>query len=986
MEQTSGEAVLGASLAPMYSQRVHFRDAMAFLCRGHRAHAKKAFKDNPIKRNLLPIRNPAFICEVKLDGERMIIHVNRGIVTMNTRNGRYYSDIYGPSLAPSIRRALAKWDVDVILDGEVVAWDNGKQEMIPFGSNRTVALARERWMKAQGTLDKRDIPIGGLHKDQPDLNIAKRAYNQKGGGDTCTAADCWLRFEVFDILYCGGPQAAELISLATDTPKEQVEPGSIIYLNSFQRKSVLYNLVTPQEKEFLIVPSLVVRPNGDAVNADEYFSPTHPTMVKGHRASIVDSIEWAIEAGEEQIAIYDHIQGRLSDKDMDLKRALATDRFQMDIVDIRALEGIILKDLNAYYLLDGRKYWAKHKPDFEEDAVFNDIDLVILGAYHGTGMGPSGKLSAFLLGCVDDEHPETFIAVVKVNGGSASWEKSDEMLESTGYKKQTKTSPWDSGQWFREQNHGKGIPDFISKRSFQCEEDKPPVFEKKKYPDLWINPEDSIVLTVKASEIVATDGFQAGITLRFPRIEKVRLKGSADEKAAKDVDTLEGLHRLYREQQKRREGSGEVEFQSGAITSAGATCRRFRTAEEGLKKKIKKSTLNQEPIWTIPVADRNESSALEGLTIAALEGVYILEGDNLDAEEAREQGWFGLAKDIKGRDDLLLFISKHGGIPKISVAQDTDFVVGGRADDSRVVMHHKGLEHAAKERGKSRSRVGLSIEGMIKIGGVLKWTYLVSIVHLWKKEIMSFKVENGEDLSTVLRTSSIISTHPQLLKPTRRHYLISNWYRHEEGNEVFGISTRDECTMIDFKRGLEEVGNQMKGEQAKRSRLKQGVTQVLPWQSNALSLFPAGQQWCIGGPLQKFWPYKRNEAPKNATVFYPDIFDVDFGNRAKTESGSVERWEAASVQTGAVASCMSLARVMGAQLSPHLHDGVTHILCELKGGSLMMKWDDFDANNFVCTKRGVRMKTRLRIMHETNCNVIFVSPEWIRSQWNRPKF
>ena len=797
MERSKGEAVLGNTIAPMLALKVYFRDAMAELCRGHRAYSKQ------MGVNLLPLRNPAIICEVKLDGERMVVHVRQGIVTMQTRRGRWYSDLYSPVLAPGIRRAIANWDVDVIFDGEVIAWDNNKQETIPFGNNRTIALARQRWMESQGLVDKRDI---NLHAGQTDLNVMKPAYADGDVVESVAGSDCWLRYEVFDILYVGGAQAAELILRAAMISTDEVNPGSIIHMNGFQRKRILHQLITPQDKEVVLVPALVVRPNGAAVLAEEYFAATSPTMENGFQASIVDSIEWGLNASVEETEVYDHMRGRLSDTELGIRRAESMDRFYSDIVDVRGLEGVVLKDLNACYLLEGRKYWCKHKPDYEENSELGDIDLIILGAYHGTGMGPSGKLNGFLCGCVDDDNPDTFIAVVKVNGGGVSREISDQLLESTGYKKQTDTHPWDTGQWFRGDYQGKSIPDFISKRSLQHSEGKPPVFEKKKYPDLWIHPDDSIVLTLKAGEIVATDGFQAGITLRFPRIERVRLKGSADDKDARHVETLEGLRRAYREQMQRREGSGEIEFQSGSVTS-GKAARRFQTAEEGLRKKpVRRNIIDRGPEWTMPSADRKESSALNGLAIVVLEGVYDLDENSLDAEEAMQQGWFDLAKGIQGRDDLLLFISKHGGTPKISVSQDTDFVVGGRADDSRVVMHQHGLENTIKERRKRRT--GLTSEHMLKVGNVLKWTYLVSMVHLWKNEIKSFKVENGQDTAHLLRSSCIKSTHPHLLEPARHHYLVSVKSHNEGDDDVFGISTTETCTMIDFKRGLQEAFNE----------------------------------------------------------------------------------------------------------------------------------------------------------------------------------
>ena len=41
-------------------------------------------------------------------------------------------------------------------------------------------------------------------------------------------------------------------------------------------------------------------------------------------------------------------------------------------------------------------------------------------------------------------------------------------------------------------------------------------------PDKWIDPKDSIIVQVKAVEIVPTDKYKTGYTLRFPRLEKFR--------------------------------------------------------------------------------------------------------------------------------------------------------------------------------------------------------------------------------------------------------------------------------------------------------------------------------------------------------------------------------------------------------------------------------------------------------------------------------
>lgn len=906
----------------------------------------------------------------------MIVHVQSGTVTMHTRRGTWYSKLYSPCLGPAIRRALSQWKgVDVILDGEVIAWDDGKQETIPFGNNRTVATARKNWMVSQGILEDRDT---NLHHGESDLNAINVGFYDSDKVDYSGGCDCWLRYEIFDVLHVSGGNAVDLISQATLLPRDKIQTGSIIHMNGFKRKRILYKLIKEQEKEVLIAPSLVIRPFGLAIKAEEYFHS--PVETSGYPPFQVDSIEWWQELVNDvkKHKLYETLRGRLNDNEIDLLRANNIDRFYADIVHNQGLEGIVLKDLNASYLLDGREfYWAKHKPDYEENAQVNDIDLLILGAYHGTGMGPAGILNAFLLGCIDDEQPDSFLAVCKVNGGGISREDLHQLLESTGYEKQTDKTPWNPGRWFREKNHGKSLPDFLSTRSFQSEGNGPPVFAKKDYPELWIRPEDSVVLTVKASEIVTSD-FQAGITLRFPRIERVRKRNTGDDKSPHHVETIEALRRAYREQMQRREGSGEIAFQSGSVENFGSHSRRFQTAEEGLKKKSKRNARTQhEPKWTMPHADRKDSAALNGLTIVALEGTYVLNDNSLDAEEAREEGWWRAAKEINKRDDLLLFISRHGGTPKISVAPETDLVVGGRPDDARVVMHHKGLTLAIKQRKRGNSsKVGLSSEAMIKIGGVIKWTYLLSIVHQWNHAMRSFKAENLEEQQRVLRTSCIKNTHPQLLAPVRHQYLNPSFYCYRtEDKDIYGISTVNDCSMIDFKRALQEADNQRRRKQARAAS----------WQQNASLLSEPSLGWIVAGPLQKFWPNQENTKASKGVVIYPDLFD-NLGERFSFDvqaNNHVESWSEVKEEKHNLLSCLPLVRIMGGKVVSDLHDEVTHVLCDLIEDTVI-EWIDFDSSKFVNEERARRIKTRLRGMHgeKGECEVVFVSPNWIRNLWS----
>lgn len=46
--------------------------------------------EGDVGANSMALKFPTFLCEVKLDGERIVAHVNRGVIKMQVR--RYYNN------------------------------------------------------------------------------------------------------------------------------------------------------------------------------------------------------------------------------------------------------------------------------------------------------------------------------------------------------------------------------------------------------------------------------------------------------------------------------------------------------------------------------------------------------------------------------------------------------------------------------------------------------------------------------------------------------------------------------------------------------------------------------------------------------------------------------------------------------------------------------------------------------------------------------
>ena len=83
--------LLGNVCTPMLSSKLTFDKAMTQITANHSEYLKTA-----PDRECLALKFPTICVETKLDGERMIIHVKDGKVTMHTRNGKWYSNLYSP--------------------------------------------------------------------------------------------------------------------------------------------------------------------------------------------------------------------------------------------------------------------------------------------------------------------------------------------------------------------------------------------------------------------------------------------------------------------------------------------------------------------------------------------------------------------------------------------------------------------------------------------------------------------------------------------------------------------------------------------------------------------------------------------------------------------------------------------------------------------------------------------------------------------------
>jgi len=161
-----------------------------------------------------------------------------------------------------------------------------------------------------------------------------------------------------------------------------------------------------------------------------------------------------------------------------------------DAIDRRE-EGLVLKDPDSVYKPNTRSKsgWVKVKPEYQNQ-LMDQLDLLVLGGYYGSGRG-GGKITHFLLGVADREDggdTSRFLSFCRVGSGYTAAELQDLVANC-------------------------GRPLKAQPKDVVCEKQK---------ADVWYQPRGSVVVQVKAAEIVNSDVYATGCTLRFPRVETQR--------------------------------------------------------------------------------------------------------------------------------------------------------------------------------------------------------------------------------------------------------------------------------------------------------------------------------------------------------------------------------------------------------------------------------------------------------------------------------
>ncbi|PPQ96588.1 hypothetical protein CVT26_006325 [Gymnopilus dilepis] len=199
-------------------------------------------------------------------------------------------------------------------------------------------------------------------------------------------------------------------------------------------------------------------------------------------------------------------------------------RERMDQVMASRGEGLIIKHPSSKYVLNGRNMdWIKVKPEYM-DNMGETVDVIVVAGNYGSGKR-SGGVSTLVCAVFDDrrkyeedEEPK-YSTFVRIGTGLS--------YADYVWVREKPWKPWDP----------KHPPEFLE-TSKRGQDDK---------GDVYLNPEDSFILKIKAAEITPSDGYHMGFTMRFPRALSIR-----DDLSIADCMTASAVLESMRSEKKRK--------------------------------------------------------------------------------------------------------------------------------------------------------------------------------------------------------------------------------------------------------------------------------------------------------------------------------------------------------------------------------------------------------------------------------------------------
>ncbi|KAF9102712.1 DNA ligase (ATP) [Mortierella sp. GBA35] len=294
-------------------------------------------------------------------------------------------------------------------------------------------------------------------------------------------------------------------------------------------------------------------------------------------------------------------------------------------------EGVIVKNPRSAYIPNGRgEQWVKIKPEYV-DGVFDSLDVLVVGGYYGSGnRGGHGVISSYLCAVRDNTSKSAtgkkFLTFCKFGSGFTH--------QQMGNFNQV------LGPYWKEYKHYRENPwvDLID--------------NAKMRPDVIIDPEKSIVVEIKAAEILAnSESYASEYTVRFPRFLRIR-----EDKDASSCMTMSEVHRMY------REFRGKLSMR---VVDTNFTKTKAKAKQAG-PRKITQAHLLQAMVGDTSVV-KVETDLFKGQVF------WVVQGDALQT-----------------KGELEVLIKRFGGKQSQSAQMDSTIVIAGENGPGVVGLKKRG--------------------------------------------------------------------------------------------------------------------------------------------------------------------------------------------------------------------------------------------------------------------------------------------------------
>lgn len=338
------------------------------------------------------------------------------------------------------------------------------------------------------------------------------------------------------------------------------------------------------------------------------------------------------------------------------------------------------------------------------------------------------------------------------------------------------------------------------------------------------------------------------------------------------------------------------------------------------------------------------------------QGVYSHDMSLFETRATQKEGWADEMAKVRSEEDVIKFIKRHGGsYTAKAIGVPNEYIIGGNKDDARVKTQINGLKYA-KSLLESKKKSDQKHATLARHhDGILKWSFVYYLVNRLQEEAKKISSMNDNDYD---------------IQPEPHQYLVR-----------VSCDESIEEAMFSLNRPLlvDEMEHILSTPTA---------TNNFPWQYNGLVELPKEERWTLSSSFTSLWPYDSDASgDKSPVVVYPDVFACGFGFTSEDDANNEVasgyrslRWESIVSHSDVIVSALPLVSSMGCIISPHLHSGITHIICRLKADVDSLPEGTKSADQFICQKRGRCLLDYLCKQFPHNNKVRLVSPNWFLSK------